>query len=46
MNFVKFKLEGNKILKDMPLGNYAVFYMDIRNFKMINDVFSYKKEIK
>lgn len=43
MNFVKFKLEGNKILKDMPLGNYAVFYMDIRNFKMINDVFSYKK---
>ena len=42
MNFIKFKLEGNKILKDMPLGNYAVFYMDIRNFKMINDVFSYK----
>ncbi len=36
MNFIKFKIEGNKILEDMPLGNYAVFYMDIRNFKMIN----------
>lgn len=42
MNFIKFKLEGNKFLRDTPLGNYAVFYMDIRNFKMINDVFSYK----
>lgn len=42
MNFIKFKIEGNKILEDIPLGNYAVFYMDIRNFKMINDVFSYK----
>lgn len=42
MNFVKFKIEGNRLLKDRPLKKFAVFYMDIRNFKMINDVFSYK----
>lgn len=41
-NFTKFKMDCERLMRSRENSLFSVFYLDIRNFKMVNDLFGYK----
>ncbi|MEG0132834.1 MAG: EAL domain-containing protein [Clostridium sp.] len=42
-NWKKFRIECEKVLKNKSTKNYAMIALDIDKFKIINDIYGYKK---
>lgn len=40
-NFSRFKIEARKILENRNEKKYALWYCDLRNFKLVNNVYGY-----